>query len=105
GVGLPARRAAQQQRDGPVRVGVLGQVVADDQHVLARVHPVLADRRPGVGGDVLVAGRVGGGGDDDGGVRHRARVLQRLPYLGGGGALLADRHVDALDLALRVVGL
>ena len=34
-VGLAARRAAQQQRDRPVGLGLLGQVVEDDQDVLA----------------------------------------------------------------------
>ena len=53
GVGLAAGRAAQQQRDGAVGLGLLGQVVEDDQRVLALVHPVLADRRAGVGREVL----------------------------------------------------
>ena len=39
-VGLAARRAAQQQGDGAVGLGLLRQVVEDDQHVLAAVHPV-----------------------------------------------------------------
>ena len=69
------------------------------------VHPVLADGRAGVRRDVLVARRVGGGRGHDRGVLHRAGVLQRLADLGDGGALLADRHVDALDLAGRVAGL
>ena len=91
-VGLAARRAAQQQRDRPVGLGLLGQVVEDDQHVLARVHPVLADRRPGVGGDVLVACRVGGGTATMVVYSIAPALLQRLPHLGGGGALLADRR-------------
>jgi hypothetical protein len=36
GVGLAARRAAQQQRHGAVGLGLLGQVVEDDEDVLAR---------------------------------------------------------------------
>ena len=59
-VRLAARRAAQQQRHGAVGLGLLGQVVEDDQDVLALVHPVLADGRAGVRGEVLEAGRVGG---------------------------------------------
>ncbi|MDQ1531834.1 MAG: F-type H+/Na+-transporting ATPase subunit alpha [Microbacteriaceae bacterium] len=43
GVRLPARRTAQQQRHRAVGLGVLRQVVEDDQDVLALVHPVLAD--------------------------------------------------------------
>ena len=76
-VGLASRRAAQQQRHGAVGLGLLGQVVEDDQDVLAVVHPVLADGRAGVGGEVLEAGRVGRRGRDDGRVLHRAGVLER----------------------------
>ena len=76
-VGLATRRAAQQQRHRAVGLGLLGQVVEDDQHVLAVVHPVLADRRAGVGREVLEAGRVGGRARDDGRVLHRAGLLER----------------------------
>ena len=104
-VRLAARRAAQQQRDRAVRLGLLGQVVEDDQRVLALVHPVLRDGRTGVGRDVLVAGRVRGRGGDDRGVLERARLLQGPAHLGDRGALLADRDVDAAHLADRVAGL
>ena len=77
GVGLAARRAAQQQRHGAVGLGLLGQVVEDDQDVLALVHPVLADGRAGVRREVLEAGRVGRRGRDDGRVLHRAGLLER----------------------------
>ena len=59
GVGLAARRAAQQQRQLAVRLGLLGQVVVDDEGVLAVVHPVLAHGAAGVGGEVLEQRRVG----------------------------------------------
>ena len=58
GVGLAARRAAQQQRHLAVGLGLLGQVVVDDEGVLAVVHPVLAHGAAGVGGEVLERGRV-----------------------------------------------
>src|SRR5690606_19315125 len=99
---LTARRAAQQQGDRAVGVGLLGEVVEDDQDVLALVHPVLADGRTGVGGDVLVARGVGGRGGDDGGVLHRARLLQAGTHLRDRRALLADGDVDAAHLALGV---
>ena len=105
GVGLAARRAAQQQRHGAVGLGLLGQVVEDDQDVLALVHPVLADGRAGVGGQVLEAGGVRGGRGDDGRVLHRAVLLERAAHAGDRGALLADGDVDAADLLLRVAGL
>ena len=98
GVGLAARRATQQQRHGAVRLGLLGQVVEDDQDVLALVHPVLADGRAGVGGEVLEAGRVGRGGRDDRRVLQRAGLLERAAHRGDRRALLADRDVDAAHL-------
>ena len=105
GVGLAARRAAQQQRDRTVGLGLLGQVVEDDEDVLALVHPVLAERGARVGGDPLVTGRVRRRRRDDGRVLQRARLLQRGADAGDRGALLADRDVDAADLLLGVAGL
>ena len=52
GVGLAARRAAQQQRHLAVGLGLLGEVVVHDEGVLAVLHPVLArwrSRRTGRG--------------------------------------------------------
>src|SRR6266567_3669260 len=102
---LMARRPAQQQRDGAVRLGLLGQVIEDDQSVLALEHPVLADGRAGVRGDVLVAGRVRRRRGHDRGVLHRPGVLEVLLDLSDRGSLLADRDVDAADLAGRIARL
>ena len=104
GVGLAARRAAQQQRDRPVGLGLLRQVVEDDQDVLARVHPVLADRRAGVGGEPLEARGVGRRGGDDRRVLQCARVFQRRADACDRRPLLTDRDVDAAHLLLGVVG-
>jgi hypothetical protein len=41
---------------------------------------------------------VGGGASDDGGVLHRAGVLERADLTGDRGALLPDGDVDAADL-------
>ena len=60
GVRLAARRAPQQQRDLAVRLGLLRQVVVDDERVLAVLHPVLAHRAAGVRGEVLERRFVGG---------------------------------------------
>ena len=104
-VGLTARRAAQQQRHGAVGLGLLGEVVEDDQHVLAVVHPVLADGRAGVGREVLEARAVRRRGGDDRRVLQRAGLLQGTAHRRDGGALLADGDVDAADLLRRVAGL
>ena len=73
-VGLATRRAAQQQRHLPVGVGVLGEVVVDDERVLAVVEEVLRHRAARVGRHVLDRrGLVGRGGDDDRACRARPR--------------------------------
>ena len=51
------------------------------------------------------AGGIGGRSRHDGGVVHRATILERGATLGDRGALLADRDVDAADLLLRIAGL
>ncbi len=102
-VGLAARRAAQQQGQLAVRLGLLGQVVVHDQGVLAVLHPVLAHGAAGVGRQVLERGGIGGWR------RHHHRVLhgpvlpEGLHGVGHRRALLPDGHVDALHaLALLV---
>ena len=105
GEGFATRRAAQQQRDRAVGVGLLGQVVEHDEHMLAVVHPVLADGRTGVGRKPFEAGSVRGRGSDDGGVLHRATVFEGALDAGDRGALLADRDVDAAHLLFGIAGL
>ena len=58
-VGFTPRRAAQQQGNRTIGLCLLGQVIEDDEHMLAVVHPVLADGRAGVRGDVLEASGIG----------------------------------------------
>ena len=76
GVGLAARRAAEQQRHLAIGPGVLGEVVVDDQRVAAVLHELLAHGGAREWRDVLERGRVGRGGDDDDRVLHRAVLLQ-----------------------------
>ena len=105
GVGFTARRAAQQQRDSTVGLGLLGQVIEHDEDVLALVHPVLADGRTRVGGHVLVAGGVRGRRGDDGRVFHGAGVLEGRAHGGNRRTLLADGDVDAAHLLVGVAAL
>ena len=75
GIGLAARRTAHQQRQLPVRRGLLGQVVVDAERIAALlVHEVLGHRRAGVRSVVLQRRRVRRRRDDHDGVIHRARV-------------------------------
>ena len=105
GVCLAARRAAQQERHGAVGLGLLRQVIEDDQDVLALVHPVLADGRTGVRSEVLEAGRVGRRSSDDRRVLHCAGVFERTLDGGDRRALLADGDVDAANLLVLVARL
>ena len=102
---LAAGRTTQQQRDGAIRLGLFGQVVEHDQHVLTLVHPVLGDGRTGIRRKPFEARGVGCRRSDDRRVVHRAAVFEGLTHTGDRGALLADRHVHATDLLVRVVGL
>src|SRR5207253_3251278 len=93
--GFPPRRAAQQQRDLAIRPGLLGQVVVDDQRVLAAVTEVLAHRATGVGRDVLHRSRLGRGRGHDDRIGHRAGFLQLAHDVGDGRGFRADRDVHA----------
>src|ERR1700759_1056800 len=103
-IGFAARRAAQQQRHLAIRDGLLGQVVIDDHGVHAVVAEVLAHGAAGERGDVLHRRRIGRGGGDDDGIFQRALLFQHLDELRHGGALLADRDIDAVQLDLLVAG-
>ncbi len=103
GVGFTAGRAAQQQRDLAIGPGLLGQVVVNDQGVLAAVAEVLAHGAAGVRRDVLHRGGFGSGGDDDDGVFHRAGLLQLADHVLHRGGLLADGDVDAEEVLALLV--
>ena len=103
GIGLAPGRAAQQQRELAVGLGLLGQVVVHDQGVPPAVAEVLGHGAAGVGGQELHGRGVGGGGGHDGGVLHRPVLLQGLVDLDHGGALLADGHVEAVHVLAALV--
>ena len=98
GVGLAARRATQQQRHCAVGLGLLGEIIEHDEHVLAVVHPVLSDCRTGVRREVLEAGRIRCRGGNDGCVLQCAVLLERALDRRDGRALLSDGNVDAAHL-------
>src|SRR5213594_4968669 len=102
-VRLATRRAPQQQRELPVRRGMLRQVIVDDQGVPARVAEILAHRHAGVGSEVLQRGRLAGRGGDDDAVRHSPGLFEYLDDACHRGALLADGDVDADDVLALLV--
>ena len=95
GIGLTARGALQQQAQGPIGDGVLGQVVIDDEHVPTLIHEILAQGASGVGGNILQRGGGAGGGVYHHGIVHGPPAGQVLHQLGHGAVLLADGHIDA----------
>ena len=103
GIGFATGGPLQHERYLPVGHRVLGEVVIDDQRVHAVVHEPLAHRRTGKRHEVLVGSRVGGRRGHDDGVRHGASFFERCNHSGNGGLLLTDRHVDAVERAVRMV--
>ena len=100
---LAARRPAQEQRQLAVRVGLLGQVVVDDQRVLALVEEVLGHRAAGERRHPLDRRRLRGAGDDHRRVLHRPRFAQPLDDLRDRRGLLADRDVEALHVLVVLI--
>ena len=101
--GFAAGWPAEQERELPVRVGLLRQVVVDDQRVLAPVEEVLRHGAPGERRDPLDRRCLSGGGVDDRRVLHRPGVAQPFHHLRHGRRLLADRDVDALHVLVVLV--
>src|SRR5829696_4450015 len=103
GIRLAAWRASEEQHHLPVRDGVLGEVVIDQERILATVHEELADGAPRVRGEILQRRGLGGRSVDYGGVRQRARLLKRGDDARDGGVLLAYGDVDALHVLVGLV--
>ncbi len=97
-VGLSSRGPTQQQRQLAVCDRLLGQVVVDDEGVLAVLHPVLAHGATGIGREVLEGSGIGRRGIDHDGVLEGTGFLERRHDLGDRGRLLTHSNVDALHL-------
>ena len=103
GVSFTSRRTADQQRQGAVSDGVLGQVVVNDEDMLALVHEVFAHGTAGIGGDILQRRQLGRRGRHHDGVAHGTGFGQALHEVRNGRALLADGDVDAEDVLALLV--
>ena len=82
--------------------GLLGQVVVDDQGVLAVVSEPLSHGATGERSKVLERGGLGGSGGDDNRVLEGVILLKGLDELSDGRSLLADGDVDTVELLLLV---
>ena len=55
---------------------MLGEIIVNDERIHAVVHEPFAHGRAGERGEILVGGGIGGAGDDDDRVRHRAGFFE-----------------------------
>ena len=101
--GFAARRATKQQGDLAVRNGLLGEVVVDDQGVLAAVAEPLTHGAAGIRCDELHGRRRGGRGRHDDGVIHRIVLFELAHNVCDRRHLLADGHVDAGEVLAFLV--
>ncbi len=105
GIGLAARRAAQQQRHLAIGDRLLRQIVVNDDRVHAVVAEEFAHRAAGERRQELHRRGVRGGGGDDDRIFERAVLFEHLGELGDRRALLADRDIDAIELLALVAAL
>ena len=68
--------------------------------MLAVVPEIFAHGATGEGGDILHRRRIGGAGGDHRGVLHGAVFAQVLDHQGNRGFLLADGHIDAVNVGV-----
>ncbi|CDN44416.1 hypothetical protein BN871_EV_00020 [Paenibacillus sp. P22] len=94
-IGFPARWAAKQQGQLAVSGGLLGQVIVDDENMLAVVHEVLAHGAARIRSDVKQRGRLGSARRYDDRVIQRALAAEGFDNRTNRGLLLTDSDVDA----------
>ena len=103
GIGLASRGTADQQRKRTIGNGMLGQVIVDDEDMLALVHEILTHSAACVGGDILQRAELRCCRTDNGRVRHRTVFLKVLHQCCHGRALLADGNINAEDILALLV--
>src|SRR5699024_2600761 len=90
------------QRDRTVGFSLFGQVIKNDEDVLATVHPVLTNGRPGVWCKVFETCRIRGRSGHDGGVFQGTFALEAAADRGDGRCFLANGNVDTTYLLVRI---
>eukprot|EP00049_Salpingoeca_infusionum_P017066 m.351668 g.351668 ORF g.351668 m.351668 type:complete len:555 (-) comp16305_c0_seq1:37-1701(-) len=102
-VGLTTWRTAEKEGHLTVGNGLLGQIVKDQEGVLAVVTEELTHGGTSVWGEVLKRGGIRGCGRDNDGVVEGTCGSKLLLELCNGGTLLANGDVDAVKLLALVV--
>ena len=94
-VGFTSRRTAKQQGYLTIGPGLLGQIVINDQGILAAVAEVLAHRGASVRSDILQSSRIGSRSGNDDRVVHGAMLSQLTDDVRDRGSLLANSDINA----------
>lgn len=103
GVGLTSGRTTEEEGHLTVGNSLLGQIVEDDDGVLAVVTEPLTHGGGSERSDVLERSGLGSSGGNNDGVLHGVVLLKSLDELGNGGTLLSNSDVDTVKL-LGLVG-
>ena len=96
-VSLTTGWSSEEERHLSVSDGLLGEIIVDNQGVLAVVSEVLANSASGVRSEELEWSGIGGGSGNDDGVLEAVSLLEESHDVGNGGSLLADSDVDAVE--------
>jgi hypothetical protein len=102
-VGLTSGWTTEKKGHLTVGNGLLGEIVEDDDSVLAVVTEPLTHGATSERSDVLKRSSLGSGGGNNDGVLHGVVLLKSLDELGNGGSLLTDSDVDTVELLGLVV--
>ena len=95
GIGLTSGRTVQQQGDLTVGNRLLGEIVIDDEDILALVHEIFAHGRARIRRDVEHRSGLGRAGADHDGIVHCVVLAQLLHTACHCRLLLADGDIDA----------
>jgi hypothetical protein len=102
-VGLTSWWTTEKKGHLTVGNGLLGQIIEDDNGVLAVVTEPLTHGGTSEWGDVLERSSLGSGGSNDDGVLHGVVLLKGLDQLSNGGTLLANGNVHTVQLLGLIV--
>jgi len=103
GIGLAAGWLAGQQCQLAVSCGMLGQIVDDDQRMLAVIPEIFGDRETRERRDPLQSGGGRCRGDDKDAAFGGAMLPHRFDDPPHRGRALADRHIDADDVRVLLI--
>ena len=95
-ISLSAGWSSKKKRHLSVSDGLLGKIVIDNQSVSSVVSEEFSNSASRIWSQELKRSGIRGGGGNDTGVFHGAKVLEGLDNVGNGGSLLSNGNVDAI---------